>query len=418
MQRQILIIKLDGDLYGIDVRLIKEVIKKYTLREIPDAPNFIEGVISLRDDIVPLIKIKRILNMPMFDLYKHKKVIILYFGEGVKIGIVVDDVLGIHYYDDQEIQPVDTVSRSEVINYVLGVIKNQNNQKIAILDVLSMFFTNKGDFLYKNFLKNGDSKREIKILKKDYFFLKEKIEKNKFPFNAITQNEIIKYVSKISTLKGKKIEEILKDPKFFETSHFDLEQTRTAFFENISDMYMITEAVENFIKRKKDIRVWLLGNATGEDAYSIAMIFHSFEIPFKNIRIISSNDSLEKLVQARKGVYKREAVEKIPQDLVENYFLPKDKKEYYIIKDEIKKSVVFDFFKPNSKFQPYNIDLIYAPNYLSKNTEKSDLLLKNFYKALNPDGILALGLFENIEGFAKKLKKYYIKNRLVFIKES
>lgn len=414
MQRQTLIIKLDSDLYGIDVRLIQEVIKNYNLREIPDAPNFIEGVISLRESIIPLIKIKRILNMPMFDLYKHKKVIILNFGEGIKIGIVVDDVLGIHYYDDKDVQSIDTVSRSYVVQYVLGVIK-KDEHKVALLDVFSMFFSNKGDFLYKQYFKKEDKIQQT-ISKKEYFLLQEKVTKNNFPFNAITKEGIIKYVAKIASMQGISIEEALKDNSIFKNSHFDLEQKRTYFFENKADMYVISELMEKFLKEKKKIKVWVLGNALGEDAYSISCLFESFDLPFKEITIINSDSHLENLIKGKQGIYPKEALYYIPPDLQPLFFDISG--ENYQVNSKIKSRVIFDFFKPNEKFQPENMDIIYAPNYFAKNSEKVDILLKNIYKALNPNGILMLGLFENIEGFAKKLKKYYIKNRLVFIKET
>lgn len=413
MQRQMLIIKLDGDHFGIDVRLIQEVIKHYNLRPLPDAPNFIEGITSLRDSIVPLIKIKRLLNSPLFDLYKQKKVIILNFGEGVKIGVLVDDVVGIHYYDDKEIRSVDTISRSNVLEYVIGVVQ-RNDIKVAILDVFAMFFTNKGDFLYTQYFKKGVS-AEHRISKKEYYKLKEKIEKIDFPFNEVTQSGIVKHVSKIASLRGKPIESILHDRSIFERSHFLLEQKRRILFENQPDMYMINDALETFIKTKKRIKVWMLGNGHGEDAYSLAILFLSYENAYKEVTIINSDENLDMLTEGQRGRFTKEAFVNIPGELWPNYF---DKEgDEYKIKSFIKKNIVFDFYKPNPKHQPFDVDIIYAPNYFARYSENTNEVLRSFCRALNPGGILALGLFENIEGFAKNLKKYYIKNRLVFIKE-
>ena len=154
MQRHMLIISLDGDYYGIDVRLIQEVIKAPVLRELPDAPNFIEGIISLRDAIIPMIKIKRLLDIPTFDLFPNKKVVIIHFGENVRIGVMVDNIIGIQNYEDSEIRPIDTISSSNIIKYILGVIK-KDDKMVGILDIFSMFFSNKGDFLYKHFFNKG-----------------------------------------------------------------------------------------------------------------------------------------------------------------------------------------------------------------------------------------------------------------------
>lgn len=415
MQRQTLIIKLDGDYYGIDVRLIQEVIKNYTLREIPDAPNFVEGIIDLREHIVPLIKIKRLLDSPMFDLYKNKKVVILNFGEGVKVGIVVDEVVGIHYYDDKEIQKIDTVSRSNILQYVIGMIE-KDGYKVSILDIFAMFFSNEGSFLHKQFFNKVPSEA-LNISKQEYFNLKNKIEKMSFPFNETTHHGIVKYVAKIASLRRQSIDQLIKDNSIFQNMHFDLDQKRRFFFENKADMYMISDVLENLIKEnhKESLKIWIIGNSGGEDAYSVSMIFNSFEQTRKTIKIINSGDNLDKLIEARRGIYYKNHLAQVPKNLFEKFF--DFSESTFSIKPEIKKTVFFDYFKPNPKYHPDGFDFIYAPNYLSKYSSQKETLVKNFFYALNKGGILALGLFENIEGFAKDLKKYYIKNRQVFIRE-
>lgn len=413
MQRQMLIVKLDGDLYGIDVRLIQEVIKATQWRELPDAPNFIAGIISLRDHIIPLIKIKRLLDVPMFDLYRNKKIIILNFGEGVKIGVMVDDVVGIHYYDDKEIRSVDTISRSSVLDYIIGMV-SKDGQKVAILDVFAMFFTHKGDFLYKHYFRKGEKASE-KISKRDFYLLKTRVEKTRFPFNAFTQGGIVSFISKVASLKGLPIEVLLKDSEVFKSAHFDLEQKRHAFFENKADLYVISEIFESLLKKKDHLKIWVLGNPTGEDAYSLSMLFHSFELHGKRLSLIHSHHDFEALKKSRKGVYHKKTLDFIPFELWEKYFEKKDE-NYLSVRPEISDSIIFDFYKPNLKYQPSGVDLIYAPNYLSSYASQTDQVLRNIYRALSEKGILMLGLFENIEGFANTLKKYYIKNRLVFIK--
>lgn len=416
MQRQMLIIKLDGDHYGVDVRLIQEVIKNYSLRPLPDAPNFVEGIVSLRDSIIPLIKIKRLLNTPLFDLYKHKKVIILNFGEGVKIGIMVDEVVGIHYYDDSDIRPMDTVSRSNVIDYVMGIV-HLEDKKVAILDVFSMFFTNKGDFLYTQYFKKGAaSNSSLSVSKKDYYMLKERMDKIDFPFNDFTQKGIIKFISRVAAVREEPIEKVLKNHKLFESSHFSLEQKRNIFFENQGDMYMINDIFDSLVKKKKKIRVWVIGNGRGEDAYSLSTLFHAFEDSFREIEIINSDDNLDALQEGQKLKLNKRALGNLPLELWDSYFETSDKKTYAPNK-KVKSSLIFDFYKPNPQFNPSDIDLIYAPNVLARYSDQMEMLIKTFYRSLNSGGILALGLFENIEGLVKNLKKYYIKNRLVFIKE-
>lgn len=415
MQRHMLIISLDGDYYGIDVRLIQEVIKAPVLRELPDAPNFIEGIISLRDAIIPMIKIKRLLDIPTFDLFPNKKVVIIHFGENVRIGVMVDNIIGIQNYEDSEIRPIDTISSSNIIKYILGVIK-KDDKMVGILDIFSMFFSNKGDFLYKHFFNKGQVVVD-KISRKEFFAVQQEVEKNNFPFNKMTQAGILKYISKISSLSGKKVEKLIKEENFFQSTHFDLEQKRKSLFENRADIYMIHDILKSLLKKKDTVRIWVLGNGSGEDAYSIAMLFHSFEMSFKKLEIINSDSNYEKLVQGNQGRFSEDYFQYIPITLWTSFFDAVPAEGLFQLKPEIKKLVQFDFYRPNIKFFPSNIDLIYAPNFLARNRQLIESMTDIFEKVLNPEGILALGLFEDIEAFVNNLKKYYIKNRLVFIKE-
>jgi chemotaxis methyl-accepting protein methylase len=242
------------------------------------------------------------------------------------------------------------------------------------------------------------------------------VEENNFPFTEFTQQGIIKYINRIASLRGESVERVLKDRSIFQNSHFSLTQDRIFLFENKADMFMINDLFETQLKDKKEIKIWVLGNAGGYDAYSISLLYEAFDFNLKTLEIINSDDNLKGLIRGREAKLPKSALAYIPVTLWPVYF--KQEKETFTLSKDVRDNVIFDFYKPNPRFQPSGVDLIYAPNYLARNKEQRNLLLRNFYRALNPGGILALGLFENIEGLVKNLKKYYIKNRLVFIKES
>ncbi|HOJ50088.1 MAG TPA: chemotaxis protein CheW [Spirochaetota bacterium] len=414
MRRQALTILLDNDIFGIDVRVIQEVIKINEVRKIPDAPNFIEGLINLRGEIIPLIKIKRLLETDFFDLYKDKKVLVLNFGEGNKIGIVVDKVLRIVSYDDSEIKPLDTISISKMVDYIIGTIEKEN-QKISIIDIMPIFYSSNGTFLYKRFFVKNDL--DVFVPKSLYYKIKEKLEKINFPFNELTKEGVIKYISKIANIRSMSIQDVIKDDSIFSSSHFSFKSERKCFFENKPDMYLIDEIFESLLSEKKNktIKVWILGNPSGEDARSISIIFNSFKTMNCGIKIINSYSDYDALKYGINKKYPVSYLNNIPSNLWNEYFISNNGD--FTLKKEIESVISFDFFKSNPKFNPVDIDIIYAPNFILKNFDKISILMNNFYKALNKNGKLITGLFENIEFFEKRLKKYYIKNRVVFVKE-
>ena len=87
----ILIIRMSDRLIGFDVRQVEEIVQAVESAPLVKAPDFIEGVIRLRGEIVPLIKLREILHFPPKPVDPDMFVIIGRIGEN-KIGVVVDGI--------------------------------------------------------------------------------------------------------------------------------------------------------------------------------------------------------------------------------------------------------------------------------------------------------------------------------------
>src|SRR5262249_35749671 len=53
--------------YGVDVRLVQEIIRVSTVTQVPRAPDFVRGVINLRGRIIPVVDLKRKLKLGVVD---------------------------------------------------------------------------------------------------------------------------------------------------------------------------------------------------------------------------------------------------------------------------------------------------------------------------------------------------------------
>src|SRR6185503_21248116 len=58
---------LSGEEYGVDVRLVQEIIRVTAITPVPRAPEFIKGVINLRGRIIPVVDVKRKLGLGDVD---------------------------------------------------------------------------------------------------------------------------------------------------------------------------------------------------------------------------------------------------------------------------------------------------------------------------------------------------------------
>ncbi len=143
------------------------------------------------------------------------------------------------------------------------------------------------------------------------------------------------------------------------------------------------------------IRVWCAGCATGEEAYSIAMVL--FELLYGRFDvckpIIFATDVDERsLEKARKGVYRKEAVTHLDDDILRRYFYHK---EDYIVRDFIRKLIYFGTHNILEDPPISHLDLLVCRNVLIYlDVKAQEDVLRNFHYALNKDGYLFIGKSE------------------------
>jgi purine-binding chemotaxis protein CheW len=75
--------------YGVDVRLVQEIIRVTEITQVPRAPEFIRGVINLRGRIIPVIDLKRKLGLGVVELQRQSRIVVATVDER-GIGLLVD----------------------------------------------------------------------------------------------------------------------------------------------------------------------------------------------------------------------------------------------------------------------------------------------------------------------------------------
>ncbi|MFQ6055760.1 MAG: CheR family methyltransferase [Methanosarcinales archaeon] len=168
----------------------------------------------------------------------------------------------------------------------------------------------------------------------------------------------------------------------------------TEFFRN-PEVFKAFEkkVIPELASRKGYIRIWSVGCATGEEPYSIAMLFQKNKI--KNFKIYATDIDKNSLEEAMKGEYT-----KLPNNDMKQFFTCMNGS--YKVKDEIKYRVKFARHDVLSD-KPYkNMDVIFCRNmviYLK--TEAKKKLYMDFYDLLNKSGYLVLGKTELLLGEAR-----------------
>lgn len=160
-------------------------------------------------------------------------------------------------------------------------------------------------------------------------------------------------------------------------------------------------------KRTDPIKIWSVGCSTGEEAYSIAMLFSEYIQLSKRfdteVKIFATDIHQESIDFASKGLYPESSVKEMTEERRKRFFIKEG--DHYRVNPALRKMVVFA--KQNIlKDPPFSkIDLLSCRNmliYMNPLLQKN--VLKKFHFAINENGFLFLGPSENI-GILKDVVK-------------
>lgn len=181
----------------------------------------------------------------------------------------------------------------------------------------------------------------------------------------------------------------------------------TNFFRDPKAFKVMKEKIvpELVLKKTDDapIRVWSAGCSSGEEAYSIAILFQeSLDVLKKNnaIQIFATDIDNQAIATARAGLYPTSISRDMDNERLTRFFTLEPDGSAYRINKDIRDMLVFS--EQNViKDPPFSkLDLISCRNLMIYlDTELQKILIPLFHFALKPGGILFLGTSEGISGF-------------------
>ncbi len=130
---------LGGKDYGIDIMNVKEIAKFHTFTYVPNAPPFVRGVYNLRGDIISIIDLRLLFNLPAEQKVDNRAEdgLIVRMGDHM-LGVIVDNVARVVGISRRTIQPPHPIFADINLKYISGVVEHESRLYI-ILDVERIF---------------------------------------------------------------------------------------------------------------------------------------------------------------------------------------------------------------------------------------------------------------------------------------
>ena len=130
---QFVVFRTGDEIFGVGIDAIREIVKFVEVAEVPDAPDFLEGMINLRGRIVPIIDLRKRLRLPPAEKTRSTRVLITEIS-GNTIGLIVDAVEEVLRIRQQDVQPPPDMISAVGIEYITGVAKVED-RLIILLDI-------------------------------------------------------------------------------------------------------------------------------------------------------------------------------------------------------------------------------------------------------------------------------------------
>lgn len=145
---QYLTFRLQGEMYAFGILNVKEILEYGHLTQVPMMPDFIQGVINLRGEVVPVVNLARRFGMGSAEITKRTCIVIIEVKVDDKqqdMGVMVDSVSEVLEIMPQDIRPAPSFGARIRADFISGMGKQGENfviilaqSKVLSIDELAM----------------------------------------------------------------------------------------------------------------------------------------------------------------------------------------------------------------------------------------------------------------------------------------
>lgn len=135
---------LGSEQYGVEILRVREIIGLIAITPLPQAPEYVKGVMNLRGRIIPVIDLRAKFGLDSVEATKETCIIVMDGGDGsgdaVAMGVVVDSVREVQDIARESIEPAPAFGCSVPLDYIQGMGKVKD-RVIVLLNIAKVLKT-------------------------------------------------------------------------------------------------------------------------------------------------------------------------------------------------------------------------------------------------------------------------------------
>src|SRR5260370_38088412 len=113
---------MGGEKGGLPIAMGREIVRVREITSVPNAPEYIEGVINLRGRIIPVVDLRKRFGEKVVETSKKNRIVVVEL-ETRAIGLIVNSASEVLKIPPSEIEAPHTVFQEGELNYTTGVGK-------------------------------------------------------------------------------------------------------------------------------------------------------------------------------------------------------------------------------------------------------------------------------------------------------
>jgi purine-binding chemotaxis protein CheW len=130
---QVVGFRIGRETFGLPISIVREIVRVPDITSVPNAPDYIEGVINLRGRIIPVVDLRKRFGEKVGEPSKKNRVIVVEL-EGRSIGLIVNSASEVLKIPPSEIEAPHDVFQEGELNYITGVGKLKG-RLVILLDL-------------------------------------------------------------------------------------------------------------------------------------------------------------------------------------------------------------------------------------------------------------------------------------------
>jgi purine-binding chemotaxis protein CheW len=130
---QLVTFRLGPEEFGVDIHELQEIIRMMPVTRVPKAPQFVEGVVNLRGQVIPIIELRKRLGMDPQPHDKATRIIVVQLAKKT-VGFIVDQVGEVKRIPSRVVEAAPPMVAGIESEYISGVGKLED-QLLILLDL-------------------------------------------------------------------------------------------------------------------------------------------------------------------------------------------------------------------------------------------------------------------------------------------